>query len=82
MELRSNLRISQNAAPVTGVNRIGMGIEEEADPVARVKPGSVGALDVGSSIGCGVGRLLGRGGSGTWFRTGGVEGAGASAMAA
>ena len=57
-----------------------MGIEEEVDPVARVKPGNVGALDVGSSIGCGVGRLLGRGGSGAWFRTGGVEGAGAAAQ--
>ena len=48
---------------------------------ALVKPGNVGALDVGSSIGCGIGLLLGRGGSGTWSRAGGVEGSGAAAMA-
>ena len=55
------------------MNRIGMGIEADVDPEALVKPGNVGALDVGSSIGCGIGR----GGSGAWSRTGGVEGHGA-----
>ena len=37
------------------MNRIGIGIEAVVAPEALVKPGKVGVLDVGSSIGCGTG---------------------------
>ena len=65
----------------TGMNRIGIGTEATVAPEAHVKPGKVGVLDVGSSMGCGAGLLLGRGGSGAWSFAVGEEGAGAAAMA-
>ena len=66
---------------LTGRNLIGMGTAPRVAAEALVKPGKVGVFDVGSSMGCGAGLLLGRGGSGAWAFAGGVEGKEAAAMA-
>ena len=63
------------------MNRIGIGTGSKVAPEALVKPGRVGVLDVGSSMGCGAGLLLGLGGSGAWAFAGGIEGEEADAMA-
>ena len=65
----------------TGMNLIGIGTAPRVAPEALVNPGKVGVLEVGSSMGCGAGLLLGLGGSGVWAFAGGVEGVEVVAMA-
>ena len=65
----------------TGMNLMGIGTAPNVAAEALVKVGRVGVLDVGSSIGCGAGLLVGLGGPGACAFAGGVRGKESAAMA-